>query len=279
MLYHGPKSRGTASWTDRNIVWYHMNRDFRIIQMQAAVFTPGSQLATTRVLVTMLQHYGELFDGDPFVLPTTVINGVPIAVPPGMPSIVLRSKDDRYRFQVAADRADIFWLAQDQFSSVDPDSFVKLAKDVLSSYIASSGVPARVGRMALVTLRVAPDKNPAQTIAEYFCKPEIVSGPLDGVTSIELATNRVYPLRNEFVVNSIVKCRPGISAIVDVSIPDPQFQLVVEQDINTIAEVVNDANFTVGDIEQFLTLATQESEATLYRYFPGDKYDSHTIGQ
>ena len=59
----------------------YTNRDFRIVQMQAAVFTPGHQLSGRRVLVTMLQRWGELFDGDPFALPTAALNGMPLRPP------------------------------------------------------------------------------------------------------------------------------------------------------------------------------------------------------
>jgi hypothetical protein len=237
------------------------HRDFRTVQFQAAAFTPGGQVAVTRVLVALLARWASLFSADPLVIPTST--GAPV----GVPTIVLRSPNNRHRFQITADRADYFWTVDDQFSSLDGAEFVRSAHELLDFYIDVA--QTRVIRLALICGRVLSDQTPTQTLLSCFFAPSVAAGPLADSVSIEINSHRLCVLDDRFKINSILKIRSG-STISPVSLPVSQSQFIVEQDVNTMAETASEESFTGEQREQFFSLAVQHMSAGLIEVFPGE---------
>src|SRR5690349_16687556 len=101
--------------------------DFEIVSAQAVVFTPGGQLAVSRVLSTLLGKWPDVFGGDPVVFPKQT--------PIDMTRILLNSSDAQISMDINAERAALLWNKQTSKDYFNRELFVTLSYQILLSYL------------------------------------------------------------------------------------------------------------------------------------------------
>jgi hypothetical protein len=123
--------------------------------------------------------------------------------------------------------------------------------------------------LALVLNRFQRHDTPGRAIAAHFCRPELLSnepnrkGPLNRPENFELHAHKSYTLEG-FSVNSWVRCKTGRIERAG----EGQPIVLVEQDINTLAERLGEERFTPESIERFHRAAAAELGQILTLYFP-----------
>ncbi len=122
---------------------------------------------------------------------------------------------------------------------------------------------ARVSRLAAVVSRHAVHEAPGLVLSRYFCRPEITRGPLNRPESFEIHARKSYTLAGKFKINSWVRSKTGVE-------PGKEGRpvVLVEQDLNTLAEDAETMSFSETEIQSFFSAATLELDAILAVYYP-----------
>jgi hypothetical protein len=223
---------------------------FRVVNLQIGVFTPGLQLRANRVLAKM----SEMFDGGPTVLPFGD------EVPQEVPRLILSTADGRYRFQVSNSRADFVTDS----NAVDVIESRKFAETTLEAYLdVTRGV---VGRLACGLKWAAEIGGPGIELARHFCREEWLKGPLNRPEDFELHAHKKFLLASRWSVNSWVRCKTA--KLVGSNSPI----VLVEQDLNTLAEEAEANDFDLEDIRQFIADCAPELDHILKLYFPRERH-------
>ncbi|MBM4332255.1 MAG: hypothetical protein FJ117_13720 [Deltaproteobacteria bacterium] len=231
-------------------------KDFEIETIQTTIFTPGLSFASSRLLASALEKWGNIFDSPPISLP------LPPDVPSEVPRIILQSSSMHKKLELAPKRANLFWLRQNETDTIILEDYLHFAADVLCNYV--NIVSGKVGRIAAVLNRSLRSPNPGLFLAEHFCKENWLTAPFNRPESFEIHAHKRYSFVNRFNVNSWVRCKTGIAK------PDKSI-ILVEQDINTAAEEMEMKEFSDGEIRDFFRLVNEEFNSILSLYFPGGK--------
>lgn len=226
-------------------------KDFRIFSYQTSLFTVTGSFVTNKILSSMLSKFSKNFDGNPVVLP------LPSDTPPGIPRIILQSKDDSLKLEISPSRINIFCNLVNFNSNIDIDFYFDLFLKIFEDYLTASGL--KVGRLASVSTKFKKDDNPGLTLAKYFCKQQFIDNPLKRPEKFELHAFKKYNFNN-FKVNSWIRFKTGILTLTKESI------ILVEQDINTLAEEMEKRLFSINEIETFQNFSKIEHEQILEKY-------------
>jgi hypothetical protein len=142
--------------------------------------------------------------------------------------------------------------------------FLEWAANLFGDY--AQFLEARVGRMACLCSRVANAPNPGREIAEHFCRQQWLDGPLNRPATFELHAHKRFRMADFVDVNSWFRCK---SASLKGTEGQPDTTVVlVEQDFNTLAEQLENAQFTLAEVQQFFEKAPGELQEVLNLYFP-----------
>jgi hypothetical protein len=232
--------------------------EFRLVQAQAAVFTPGLELRTARVLAKLLTAFGQLFDGEPQLL------DLPVPSPAELPRITLKSSNERWLLVVSPARVDVVHRTPEpEEGPVGLNEFLDQALEIFGQY--QEATAARIGRLACVITRFAISPNAAQEVARHFCREEWLRGPLNRPSDFELHAAKQFDLRPGLRINSWFRCRAGKITVRD---QPPQPAASVEQDFNTLQEEYESRDFTAAQREEFFRAAPAELDHILEMYFP-----------
>ena len=169
------------------------------------------------------------------------------------------SSDQRIRLSISEARADFVRYRDEDDTLIDKDAFAKLCSDVYREYMESTS--ARVGRIAFVSIKYLMNDCPGLTLAQNFCKGNLLEEPFNRPENFEIHSHKKYIL-DDFNVNSWVRCKSGILQPGDVPI------ILAEQDINTVSEELANNEFSLEEISSFVKLAVSEQETILVKYFP-----------
>ena len=234
--------------------------DFEISVFQATIFTPDEDLSAAKVMKELYPKWSEMFDADPEVRPSLP------AVPAEFPRVILRNKSNVLSLEIAAGRANFFVrkTKKDQPPITLNDSY-KAAIPVLSECHRLIG--CRVGRLAAVVTRFAKHENPGFFLASHFCKEKWNEAPLNRPENFELHAFKCFRLVGELRVNSWVRSKTGFFEAKNEKLP----VVLVEQDINTLAEESATCGFNVEEIDDFLQKVIPEFDLILSLYYHGDK--------
>jgi hypothetical protein len=235
--------------------------DFGLAAVRLVAFTP--QLADfnpSAVLAVVLGKYAKRFDGDVQAIP------LPEGVPPDIPRIELASSDGRWGFAASPSRITSLWNAKKADETADLNSVVTDCRGPIDHHVRENEI--QVGRLGLVITRHCPIEHPAHVLVDRFCKdevkdPTLPDAPRRNSRNFEIHNHKRYELPPGLTVNSWVRCRTGM---VGKQAGAPA--VTVEQDINTLAEEINERTFSTDDIALFLVTGTNEAEAILRKYFP-----------
>jgi hypothetical protein len=232
-------------------------RDFTPEAVQAVLFTPGSSdFASGRAVATILPRFRERFDGEMQALP------LPADVPAEIPRVTLQGSDGRWRLQMGPARVDCIWNRKSSESSTDLATIVRDCVEVLYQYVQE--MSTSVGRIALVIYRVFPTDNPAQTLIKQFCNAASQREPFNRSEAFEIHNHKVYTPKQGIsdAINSWVRCKSATT------VPDNRPVILVEQDLNSLAQELSTRRFTADEIRVFFEAASREAEDILRRYFP-----------
>lgn len=229
--------------------------DLYLANFQTIIFTPDtSAFSAPKTLAIILGKYAHRYDGTVQSLP------LPDDIPPEVPRVVLQSKDGTYRLDVSPRRVTSYWQRTSE-TQVEPEDMVSSCIEVLEHYV--QGIEIQVSRLALVLTRVHSTKNPAQLLVERFCRPELQTTLFEHSENFEIHNHKSLQLK-DFSINCWTRCKTA-GLLVDTR---PVTALIVEQDLNTLAEEVEPHRFTTEEIRNYFLLASSEAEAVLKLYFP-----------
>ena len=234
---------------------------FRFGTYQAVAFYANLRLAINKILPRLLSELADVLDADPIALP------VPGEAPPEIPRLFLSNKDQSIRMEVSPQRADVRWQRKSPSSEMNLEQFCDFSQRAFVCFHEAAHVMP--GRIALVVNRFQPHENPGKALASHFCHPPLLSnepgkkGPLNRPEQFELHAHKRFEI-GSFRVNSWVRCKTG-------TITEEQKKhpiILVEQDINTLAEGLADTEFSGDDIREFHHLTVKEFETIIRLYFP-----------
>lgn len=234
--------------------------DFELLQVQAAGFTPRLALNANKLLSYLLSRWGDTFQGAPTVLP------IPDDAPPEIPRIMLVSADQSYRLNVSPVRTDVFVARQAPDKDIELLEFLRWSSGLLSDL--AEFATTQVGRLACVLTRIARTEDPGRSLAQHFCKDEwlLADGPLNRPEDFELHAHKRFRLTGEFVINSWVRCKTA--TVTDKQRGLDSRAVLVEQDFNTLPELLLETSYTRQQVSEFFEASPEEFRIVLARYFP-----------
>lgn len=228
---------------------------FNVASIQCSIFTPGFSFRQTAFLTYLLEHWGDKFDGNPLSIP------LPDNAPPEVPSIVLTSNDNSLKMNVSRQRTDISWNRTSSEVNPDVHAVVDEINDILRDIIKDQVVSA--GRLAFILNRFAPVEDTAKVLAAHFCKEEWLTTALKQPENFELHVHERHAFgTGQFNVNSWFRVRTGRL------VADSKSAVLVQQDINTIAEELESQRFEPEQIQAFFHEAIELDDQVLALYFP-----------
>jgi hypothetical protein len=165
---------------------------------------------------------------------------------------------------MAPARIDSVWQNTEATAVPSFGSVVEKCAEVQEQYVCE--IRTRVARVALIIQRVCPVAHPAQALIQRFCNESSQREPFSRSESFEIHNHKVYvPQRKEtdFPINSWVRCKSAKLAT------DNRPVILVEQDLNTLANEADARPFEPGPIHAFFQMAAAEADEILRIYFPG----------
>jgi hypothetical protein len=231
---------------------------FEFSGYQTAIFYVRLALGARSILTQVLGEIGEVLDGDPISLP------VPAEAPPEIPRVMLTSKDRALRFDVSLNRADFRWQRTE--AALELTRFLETAERAFQALIRSA--ESLPGRIALVAHRFKPEPDAGKVLAAHFCRPELLEdtprhkGPLNRPEAFELHAFKKFRL-NHFAVNSWFRAKTGT-----IDAKNPRSVVMIEQDINTPQEQLEQTRYSLDDIREFHRLSASELDTIMRLYFP-----------
>jgi hypothetical protein len=226
---------------------------------QGVAFFENMQFSPLRIATAVQEAFPDILDGDPIMMPTE-------GAPPTVPKLILQSKAQDYRFEAAPSRIDLRLQRRNAEQQLGLNTFCELAVRAISVFSAAAN--ARPGRLALISVRFQKAADSGRQLAEYFCKPEMLvqeparKGPLNRPEAFELHAQKAYEL-DGFQVNSWVRCKAA-------TVVTGEDAILIEQDINTRAELTAESAFTDEQIESFFRTVSAEMDSILRVYFPAE---------
>jgi hypothetical protein len=236
--------------------------DFQLASIQCGIFVEEAMPSHAALLAWLLERWSDRFDGGPTVLP---------APEPGdTPLIALQSKDLRSRLQTVPGRLDVYAVRQHREEPLSFAGSLEWMEEVASAFVErfSPGV----GRLALMAVRVLPMSSPATEISQHFCNEKILADPIRRTENFELHSHKVFLLRRDIgpKVNSWMRCKSGTATY---RLPPPPISepvVVVEQDINTLAEESATRRFAASEVSPFYRDVAAAMDVVLAKYFPSE---------
>lgn len=234
-------------------------KDFQeVVSIQATVFTPGFNFVISKILPQLFQMHPEEFDGDPTIIP------LPQEIPLSVPRIILKDKNESKKLEVAPERVNYFRMKANADDLIVIDEFFESGSNLLNLYLEKTN--ANVGRIAAVIKRFSYQDNPAIEIASHFCKERFTVKPFNAPSNFEIHAHKKYIFMESFEVNSWVRVKSAKLTIK----PDNKVSngIIVEQDINTLSELVETKTYTNDEIIFFFHNILPEFDRILSLYFP-----------
>jgi hypothetical protein len=226
----------------------------RTASAQATLFFfPPLALTGQGVLRRLPEAVLDRFDGDPLLIPRN-------AVPENTVPMLVLNAGGKAQLALSPARADLTLTAESGQSLV-LDEVLRDAARTLGQLRAS--ISARVGRLAASASRVMEIANPGVALAQHFCQKRWTeTSPLNRPDSFELHAHKVFTTAFGVEVNSWVRNK---SAKLATTLTPA---VLVEQDMNTLAEVLEESTFDDDAISRFFAEIGAELDSALALYYP-----------
>jgi hypothetical protein len=224
--------------------------EFKFNNLQGTFFAPSSRFLPTRILSKLSERFQSQFDDIPTVLP------LPDDAPPEIPRIVLKSKDKQWSLEAASWRLNYRWVQMSEAQEITLESFCKRFLDLVEFFVAIER--PRIGRMALVLARYIIVEQPADVISRHFCRDLSQKKALADLANFEIHALRKARIAGRFDINSWTRFKSG-----QLKIPDTSSRpiVLVEQDVNTLAEEADVKEFGLDEFRDFMTASAAEAES------------------
>jgi len=223
--------------------------DFLIQSFQAALFGYIDIRDPLEVGHQLKSKTGDLFDGEPLVLP------IPLDAPPEIPRLILKSKDDVHSCNVSPERIDLFYREKQPTKKwIDlRDEYLSRLLLISQSVVETLGMHiTRLGSVAQFAVSVGQD---ASSITR---KAYLRDGVLPGQRAIQLGVLDRQSLETT-EINRWIRLRgqeeeSTLHVIVDINtIPEKKYNF----DVKGIESFYNYvSNFFVNDLEEIVLART-----------------------
>ncbi|MGA7952468.1 MAG: hypothetical protein WCA07_03000 [Gloeobacterales cyanobacterium] len=237
-------------------------KNFQTVILQATIFTPDISVSTfsaSKALAIILGKYAQQYDGAPQAL------ALPEGIPPEIPRIVLQSQDGTFKLEIAPQRINSFWI-RTQENQGEPENMIDSCIEVLKHYVRETDM--NVGRLALIVTRALKTEYPAKSLIEKFCKQELQTSIFGRSENFEIHNHKRYGFKGTSIenlfINSWLRCKTG-EMIAD---GKPVPAIILEQDLNTPLEEIEQRNFTTDEIQNYFEQTADEAKSVLELYFP-----------
>ncbi len=230
-------------------------KKFNLITLQASIFTPALQFSANKTLGGLVSKFSSIFDGPPISFP------LPQTAPQDIPRLILKDSAEKFKLEVTLNRVNCFRYLKSDDGIIDQDDFFKQVVLIFKEYVSLTF--AKIGRLAIVAVRVMKEENPGEVLAQHFCKDKWIEGKLLPY-NFEVHSHKKYTL-DGFNVNNWFRCKSGRM------IKSTDNVIVVEQDMNTLSEELEKKDFSMGQITEFLGKAFMEQYNLLATFFPNNE--------
>jgi hypothetical protein len=225
--------------------------NFIVNMLQGIIFTPTTQITTSKVLGQILGRFADRFDGPPTVLP------VPQDAPPEIPRVVLQSADPQWVAEVALSRVNFRWVQMKDDLQMKDTEFAQQFIEFVSHLVEIQKL--RIGRLAYAATHYILTDDAALLFANQFCKEGVVQKVRGSLENFEIHVHQRKKIADAFDVNNWIRFKTGV-----LTIPKTPVRKIglVEQDINTVTEGVPDRVFDTNDLRTFINAAIMEQSRT-----------------
>ncbi len=236
--------------------------DFKIVKLMGSIFTPKLAIMEP---IKWLSVTTELL-GDRIGRKPTVLD-LPQDAPPEIPRIQFIAPDRGWRLTISNVRTDLAFLyprMSDEFR-INTTEFARVASGFLSAL--QKRLEIKIQRLAFVTERLFPEENPAAYIYKKYCteKHYQKNQLFHNARKFEIHSLKNYHWEG-FHLNSWVRIK---SIRFHPEDQDSVSAVFVENDLNTLsAQEDPDRLFSEEETSKFFTMAPQELQGILIKYFP-----------
>lgn len=227
-------------------------KDFEVLSLQVTIFTPALIFLPSKILQFLMEKYATIFDAAPVSVP------LPSGIPKDIPRILFSNLNKTLKLEISEARVNIFRYFQPN-EDVDRDEFYKICKSIFNDYVICTS--AKIGRLALIAVKICKQENPSLALAKHFCKEQYIIEPFNRPQNFEINSHKKYVFR-DFDINSWVRCKAEILQEGNSPV------IFVQQDINTLAEEVETREFTISMLQRFMSIISIEQNSILEKYFP-----------
>jgi hypothetical protein len=224
-----------------------------------AIISPAQHVPAGRSVALVLAKFGERFNGEMQVLP------LPEQAPAELPRAILQSANKAWTLTISPERIESAWTRQDEAGDNGLREVSRECSIVFAPFVIEMNF--QIARLALTLSRFSHCHSPATELIDCFCNERSKADPLKRSTAFELHNYKAYrPTQTElsFDLNSWVRCKTGTAG------PSKSPAVIVEQDLNTLAEPSEPLNFDIANIEGFFAAVPSEADEILQRYFTGE---------
>lgn len=219
----------------------------KIRKIQTAIFTKNFQIADdydrAQLLLDLKSATFDTFNGDPVLIP------VPNDAPLDIPRVILNSIDKAYSCNVALNRTDVFYNVPDD-SEINLNVLLQTQKNnslKLFNFLKSkSATINRVGFVVNIDFIMVEenDKNSFDYLKEHFFKNDKLKDPKE----LLLRYNKLGS-SPKFEMNNLITIQSRRSDII-----------AVQTDINTLAEIMINSDFSKDDFEEIINYSIDKSK-------------------
>lgn len=231
--------------------------EFKICEMQLTIFTPNIFFKKNKILKDIMESYSDKFDGDIISIP------VPDDAPKEIPRVILSDNIKRYRFEIAESRTNFRIFSRETF---EIESNLKLYLNfyfqLIDKYIKSTN--AIIGRIGVVINKIIEKENSANFLVKYFLNKSFLENiHFHDLNNFELNFRKIISL-NKINVNSWVRCKNSKEIVRNKKRLD---SILVMQDINTLSEELEQKNYSIKNLEEFVKIALDKHSEILKEIF------------
>lgn len=224
-----------------------------IKQVQTAIFTNNfnisSDLLRASFLTEINDNSSEVFNGQPIQLP------IPNEVPQEVPRFILNSIDSRFSCNIALSRTDIFFNVPAGHGETF-DELMNIQKSNstnIFTFLLSKGVTInRVGFIILAEVILSPEEGDCLNYMKTsFINDTKLTAPKELIINYNHAgSSENFEMNNIFTMSG----KAGDQLI------------SLQIDVNTLAEIMNTANFNENNFEEIINHTIQSSKSLIENF-------------
>lgn len=219
-----------------------MKLEFKVLNIQTALFIKSLDIRgvnKTKIPTEINETTDSLFDGETAILP------LPPDAPPEIPRIILKSEDEIYTCNIAQNRVDFFFNEKEAvLKSLEDiiDVYLDHEKKINSYFKEQQNIS--INRIGFIVKLVAGlDKNANKYLRDAFIRNGLLEDPYE-LSFRYLKRDKIDKLDVNVLINlSVLKLKDDF---------ENDRNLLLQIDINTIPERVEEYNLSIDDKNKFI---------------------------